>query len=171
MPQTEGNRSLYEVLGVPRSASHEEIEAACWDLWGKYQSKSATVLAKQINHHIEQIHDTLLNSQARAVYDKSLVEKERERLLDPTRRGSLARWGLGNSYSRNCLYIVGVISAFFFHWMIETLSPETWDDMAMIGWLLLFFSGAISCFTWTLTHIIFPKNPGKNAGVLQHPNT
>jgi len=72
MVQLEGHATHYEILGISRSASREEIDRACVTLWYRHQLMRGTPLWKDLNRHIEDIHSTLLDPKARAAYDRRL---------------------------------------------------------------------------------------------------
>lgn len=70
-------QSFYEVLGVKRTATTEEIEAACLHLGGKYHPDNnkgnldAAIRFKQV----EQAYEILGNPEKRAAYDQSFLSK------------------------------------------------------------------------------------------------
>ena len=135
MADREGRLSHYEVLRIRPGSSPAQIDAACWELWKRYQSKSTTALWKEVNNQIEEIHDVLLDPDGRAQYDASLGSPAVS--PHPQDNVSAPSWQMSHAY-----YAVGVGSALLFRVMIEAATPQTWADLESIGWLSLLFAGA-----------------------------
>lgn len=166
--QPKGKLSFYEILALPPSASREDIDKACVDLWYRYQSMRATPLWKDLSQHIEEIRSTLLNPKAKAAYDKLLVKTQSMSFPNPQDRAKpehqsksaassyvQAEQAVDDSlpeerkpkFSR-VIYVIGVAAALLFNKMIDWMSPENWSEIATIAWLVLFFCLATTCLLW-----------------------
>lgn len=149
--------SLYELLGVPRNASREDIDRACVNLWYRYQSMRNTPLWTDLSRHIDEVHTTLLDPDARAVYDKMLARNQstghsgslwaHQHLVKnpPNRKPTVKfrRVGLYNAAS----------TALVFNKMVDWVCPDTWSDIETIGWLTLFFGLATTLLCWSMVKL------------------
>ena len=136
MADREGRLSHYEVLRIRPGSSPAQIDAACWELWKRYQSKSTTALWKEVKNQIEEIHDVLLDPDGRAAQGRVVLRPA----VSPHPQDnvpSARSWQMSHAY-----YAVGVGSALLFRVMIEAATPQTWADLESIGWLSLLFAGA-----------------------------
>lgn len=68
------NRDYYEVIGLPRDASQNEVDAACYGLAEKYRPENnpGDLLAAKNFALIDEVYETLGSPSRRATYDISL---------------------------------------------------------------------------------------------------
>jgi len=113
-------KTLYEVIGVSRTATREEIEAACLRFGEEVRpDKNATLEASARFSELEKAYETLADPAIRAEYDKaiSLIEHiEGKRAVN----GKLFGWGMA-------LLVVGGLSLLLplFHRQFVIVIPFT----------------------------------------------
>ena len=153
--------SLYELLGVGHNASREEIDQACVNLWYRYQSMRNSPLWTDLSRHIDEVHATLLDPEARAVYDKMLARNQstghsgslwahQHLVNNPPHRKPRVKFRKVGLYN-------AVSTALVFNKMVDWVGPEKWADIETIAWLTLFFGLATTLLCWS-TVKLFRQN-------------
>lgn len=182
MVQLQGHATHYEILGISRSASRDEIDRACVALWYRHQSMRTTPLWKDLNRHIEDIRNTLLDPKARAAYDRRLRSEHdghdelAARAGDaddsvsasqpagqpalPPEGATVApqaehRAGRASKTSfRLSPYPAIMAPAMLFNQMVDWVHPESWQDMQNIALLALVLSVAMTGLMWSASRLL-----------------
>ncbi|MBM3347141.1 MAG: J domain-containing protein [Betaproteobacteria bacterium] len=172
MVPLQGHATHYEILGISRSASRDEIDGACVALWYRHQSMRGTPLWKDLNRHIEDIHNTLLDAEARADYDRRLLEEpaaplsaavvahdaavseaaeqsavplaedKAEEEVETKAEDNAER--TGRSTFRLSPFPAVLVPAMLFNQMVDWIQPENWQELQNIALISMVLALATS---------------------------
>lgn len=174
--------SFYDLLGVSRDASKEEIEHACVEFWYRYQCMRGTPLWNAIAERIDLMRVTLLFSDTRASYDRLLVEREAARqqeqlhhsvpfsdLLQQDRQ-AYRKYGVsGNALGRSTVsalygkttsplrklgYANAGSTSFIFYKLVEWIGPDSWSDIQSIALIVAAFGIATTVLSFVIARFM-----------------
>lgn len=178
MVQLQGHATHYEILGISRSASRDEIDRACVALWYRHRSMRSTPLWKDLNRHIEDIRNTLLDPKSRAAYDRRLREGPAEQLpgdlaehdsavkestahpesptegTTPAPQAEHEAGRMNSSTFRLSPYPAIVAPAMLFNQMVDWVHPENWQEMTNIALLALVLCVAMTGLMWSASRLL-----------------